>query len=136
MALTLKQLKMTPKRTELLEKMGLTDSDAILMCVPLRYQCREVVPYEQWQVKSEVILEGQIVRPARSMRIRGGKTMTKFQLENEDDCLKLQSLTDLGQAICPSASGHGRLLQGRARSPRQLQPSGTVGRHASLALKA
>ena len=89
MALTLKQLKMTPKRTELLEKMGLTDSDAILMCVPLRYQCREVVPYEQWQVKSEVILEGQIVRPARSMRIRGGKTMTKFQLENEDDCFEI-----------------------------------------------
>ena len=56
MALTLKQLKMTPKRTELLEKMGLTDSDAILMCVPLRYQSREVIPYDQWQVKSEVIL--------------------------------------------------------------------------------
>ena len=64
MALTLKQLKMTPKRTELLEKMGLRDSDAILMCVPLRYQSREVIPYDQWQVKSEVILEGQIVRPA------------------------------------------------------------------------
>ena len=61
--------------------MGLTDSDAILMCVPLRYQSREVIPYDQWQVKSEVILEGQIVRPARTMRIRGGKTMTKFQLE-------------------------------------------------------
>lgn len=89
MALTLKQLKMTPKRTELLEKMGLTDSDAILMCVPLRYQSREVIPYDQWQVKSEVILEGQIVRPARTMRIRGGKTMTKFQLENDDDCFEI-----------------------------------------------
>ena len=89
MALTLKQLKMTPKRTDLLEKMGLTDSDAILMCVPLRYQSREVIPYDQWQVKSEVILEGQIVRPARTMRIRGGKTMTKFQLENDDDCFEI-----------------------------------------------
>lgn len=84
-----KTVEMTPKRTELLEKMGLTDSDAILMCVPLRYQSREVIPYDQWQVKSEVILEGQIVRPARTMRIRGGKTMTKFQLENDDDCFEI-----------------------------------------------
>ena len=89
MTLTLKQLKMTPKRTELLEKMNLTDSDAILMHVPARYQIREIVPYDQWKVKDEVILEGIIVRSARSMRIRGGKTMTKFQLENEDDCFDI-----------------------------------------------
>ena len=57
MALTLKQLKMTPKRTELLEKMGLTDSDAILMCVPLRYQSREVIPYDQWQAVSYTHLD-------------------------------------------------------------------------------
>lgn len=85
MALTLKQLKLTPKRIELLEKMGLTNSDEILMTVPIRYQQREKIPYAQWQVKSEVLLEGILVRPVRSMRIRGGKTMTKFQIENEDD---------------------------------------------------
>lgn len=86
MALTLKQLKMTPKRTELLEKMGLTDSDLILTNYPFRYQQRIVVPYEKWNVKEEVILEGVIVRPGRSVRIRGGKTMTRFQLENSDEC--------------------------------------------------
>ena len=87
MALSLKQLKMTAKQTEALEKLGLTDSDQILMCVPLRYQQRERIPFDQWKVRQEVIIEGVIVRPARSLRIRGGKTMTKFQLENEEEIL-------------------------------------------------
>ena len=117
MALTLKQLKMTPKRTELLEKMGLTDSDAILMCVPLRYQSREVIPYDQWQVKSEVILEGQIVRPARTMRIRGGKTMTKFQLESDGDWL---------------LSGR---KQDHSFDVQLAAAAGTAGRHAGLSFK-
>ena len=55
MALSFKEMKITPKKCEMLAKLGLENSDDVLGYYPFRYECLEITPYEKWQVKDRVV---------------------------------------------------------------------------------
>lgn len=85
MGLSLKACKIPPKKIEILNQMNLYTSDDLLSYYPFRYEQLELKPYEEWQVKDKVVFEARCITYPKSIRFKGSRTMTKFQVENEDD---------------------------------------------------
>ena len=56
----LKEIKLTPRRIELLEKMGIHSVESLLKTYPFRYETVEAVPFEQWDKGQTVCFEGVI----------------------------------------------------------------------------
>lgn len=106
MAKTLLECKISLKKREVFNKIGIFDSDDLLSYYPFRYEQQELKPYEDWQIKDKIIVEGRVITAPRNIRFKGSKTMTKFQIENDDDVFEIvlfnrpwASKMDLGQTI-------------------------------------
>ncbi len=84
MALSFKEMKITPKKCEMLAKLGLENSDDVLGYYPFRYECLEITPYEKWQVKDRVVFEARMISSVKTVRF-GGRVMSKFDVENEEN---------------------------------------------------
>lgn len=106
MSLTLKECKIPPKKMEILNQMNIYNSDDCLAYYPFRYEQLTLKPYEEWQVKDKVVFEARCITYPKSIRFKGSKTMTKFQVENEDDVFDITlfnrpwvSKMELGQVL-------------------------------------
>lgn len=89
MVKSLKDCKITPKKRELFELMGITNSDELLSYYPFRYEQLECKPYEEWKLKDRIVIEARLITYPKSIRFKGNRTMTKFQVENDDDVFEI-----------------------------------------------
>lgn len=81
---TLKECKLTPKRIEILDKLGCTSTEDVLTYYPFRYEQIESKPFEEWIVKDKVVFEGTLITYPKTNRFSKGRTMSKFEVSFED----------------------------------------------------
>lgn len=76
----LKNLKLTKRRNDFLQKMNVKTIEDILRLYPLRYESRQAVPFSMWKVKDNVCFEGLICSKAVVVRFGKNRSMTKFKV--------------------------------------------------------
>lgn len=89
MVKSLKELKMTPKRTEILNRLHLTDSEAILHYYPYRYIDYNEGKFNQWSDKDMVYFEGVVLSRPYTFKYGFKKSVTKFKVEIESEVLEI-----------------------------------------------
>jgi ATP-dependent DNA helicase RecG len=77
----LRTLRFGPKLTEKLMAAGLDSLEALLRHYPVRYEHIQAIPFEQWKKGDRIAVEGQVVLPVRTNRVRGNLTITRFALQ-------------------------------------------------------
>lgn len=86
----LEEIKVTPKKKEIMMSMNILSVDDLLTHYPFRYEENIYKPVENWQVGDKLICEGIILSSPRVIRFGRNKTMTKFSILVEDepfDCI-------------------------------------------------
>lgn len=78
----LKLLRLSPKTEEKLREAGLTTLEALLRHYPTRYDTIEAIPFSSWKKGEKVSLEGQIVQPVKTTRIRGKLSVSRFLFQS------------------------------------------------------
>ena len=84
----LSDLKLTPKRKEICEKLDLKDSDAILSYYPFRYEMNEKVPYKDFRIGAQVCFVGELVSYPSTFR-KGRLSTTRFKVLYEEEILSV-----------------------------------------------
>ena len=82
---TLKEMKFPAKKIELLNKLGIVDSESLLTYYPFRYEVKEYKPYQQWKSGDTVIFEGNLISYPNTTRLHGKMSVSRFSIENDDD---------------------------------------------------
>ena len=88
MDLTDKSLKLTKKKIEVLNRLGIYDTDALLSYYPTRYDVLNILPYSQWKVKEHVTFEAEVVSRVRSFR-KGRLVTSSFEVMYDDHVLRI-----------------------------------------------
>lgn len=83
-----KSLKLTKKKIEVLHRLGIYDTDALLSYYPTRYDVLNVIPYEQWKVKEHVTFEAEVVSKVRTFR-KGRLVTSNFEVMTDDHVLRI-----------------------------------------------
>lgn len=73
-------LKITKRRQDFLEKMGIHTIQDLLKTYPTRYEQVEALPFEQWEINQAVSFEGLICSSARVIYFSKKRSMTKFKV--------------------------------------------------------
>ncbi len=89
MELTDKKLKLTKKRIESLERLGIKDADALIMYIPFRYEQIVKKPFSEWSNKDKVSFEAKIASPIRSFHFRTYQSGANFDVLMEDQLLHI-----------------------------------------------
>ena len=76
----MKELHITPRRLQLLERMGIFTLEDLLHTYPFRYENIQAVPFEQWQTGDNVAFEGIISSSAQVIPLPNHRTMTRFSV--------------------------------------------------------
>lgn len=84
----LKELKLTPKRLLICEKLGLNNSDDILSYYPYKYEELISVPYEKFNVGDNVCFEGELINYPSTFRY-GKRSTTRFKVIYDDQELSI-----------------------------------------------
>ncbi|MDO4467569.1 MAG: ATP-dependent DNA helicase RecG [Bacillota bacterium] len=85
----LKKLKLTDRRMDLLQKLGIHSIEELLKTYPFRYEKLEAKPFSSWQEKDNVCFEGLICNQARVVRLGKNRSMTKFKVISWDEELEI-----------------------------------------------
>lgn len=85
----LKKLKLTARRMEFLEKLGIHSIEELLKTYPFRYEKLEAKPFSEWQEKDTICFEGLICNQARVVRLGKNRSMTKFKVISWDEELEI-----------------------------------------------
>ena len=88
MDLSDKRLKLTPKRLEVLHRLGLFTTDDLLMYYPYRYEAITTSAFSDWKIKDKVWFEGEVVQLPRSWR-KGRLVTTTFQVRSQEQILTI-----------------------------------------------
>lgn len=78
--MNLNELKLTPRRISLLQKMGIDTVEQLLKTFPYRYDVVSVVPFDKWQERDSICVEGLICKRAYVVRLAKNRSMTKFTI--------------------------------------------------------
>lgn len=76
----LSELKLTARRYGLLSKMKIDTVEQLLKTYPFRYEKIEALPFEEWQPKESVAVEGLISSQPTLIRLGKNRTMVKFNI--------------------------------------------------------
>lgn len=83
-----KRLKLTARRIEALNSLGIHDTDALFSYYPYRYEIMEDKPFEQWQIKDRVTFEAEVVSAVRTWR-HGRLTTSSFDVMAYERVLRI-----------------------------------------------
>ncbi len=86
--MNLSELKLTPKRKEICEKLGFECSDDILSYYPFRYEEYEKTPFSLFREGSQVCFVGELVSYPSTFR-RKGLSTTRFKVLYEDEIINV-----------------------------------------------
>lgn len=89
MVKSLKEMKFPAKKIELLNKLGIDDSESLLTYYPFRYEILEYKPYDKWQPQDTVVFEGRMISYPKTNRLRGKMSVSRFTVENDDDIFEI-----------------------------------------------
>lgn len=82
-------MKVTKKEQEALHALQVYNDVDMLSQYPFRYEQRELVPFENWNVEDKVVFEAQLISPIRTSRF-GKRTISRFEvLLNQQISLKV-----------------------------------------------
>lgn len=82
---TLKELKISPKKIELFNKINIFNSEDLLNYYPYRYESLEYKKYEDWKINENIIIEATLVSYPKTARFSAKKSVSHFSVENNDD---------------------------------------------------
>lgn len=85
----MKEVRITPKKREALEQLGITSSEDILQYYPYRYDTLEFLDYDKWEVNSHVIVEGTVLSKPKIYRFARNKSVISFELGNDHDTFRI-----------------------------------------------
>ena len=88
MELTDRQLKLTPKRIEALNRLGIHTAEELLSYYPFRYETLVCTQPHTWKEKDKITLEAEVVSPVRSWR-HGRMTTSSFDVCAYDRIFKV-----------------------------------------------
>lgn len=83
-----KRLKLTARRIEALNSLGIYDTDALFSYYPYRYEIMEEKPFDTWQIKDKVTFEAEVVSAVKTWR-HGRLTTSSFDVMAQDRVLKV-----------------------------------------------
>ena len=87
--MNLKDLKLTPKRMEICNKLSLEDSNDILGYYPFKYEEYSIVHYADFVEGDNVFFEGELLTYPSTFRYRGRQSITRFKVLYEDEELSV-----------------------------------------------
>lgn len=76
----LKDLKLTKRRMEILDRMDIHTLDDLFHNYPFRYESVSAIPYPQWNPSDSVAFEGLIAGAPSVIRLKGNRSMTRFKV--------------------------------------------------------
>lgn len=76
----LKEIKLTSRRIELLNKMGIENVEDLLRTYPMRYEEIYASAFEDWKPNDAIAFEGIICTPARVIRMPNNQSRTIFSV--------------------------------------------------------
>lgn len=82
---TLKELKISPKKIELFNKINIFNSEDLLNYYPYRYESLTYQKYEDWKINDNVVFEATLVSYPKTARFAAKKSVSHFSVENDDD---------------------------------------------------
>ncbi|MBR0385747.1 MAG: DEAD/DEAH box helicase, partial [Erysipelotrichaceae bacterium] len=85
----MKELKLTPKKREALEELGISSSLDILEYYPYRYETVTFLPFSQWQLNSKVVVEGKVTSRPRLYRFGRNKSVISFELTTTENTFRI-----------------------------------------------
>jgi len=84
-----KDLKCSPALIQRLTEAGWQDPQSLLYHYPTRYDEVNPLPFSSWTKGDKVALEGEIIPPIKTMRIRSTLQVSKFLLQSEDNIFQV-----------------------------------------------
>jgi len=78
----LSALRISPRLTEKLHGVQLDTMESLLRYYPSRYETIEDIPFSFWKKGDKMSLEGVIVQPVKTTRLRGKLTITRFMFQS------------------------------------------------------
>ena len=85
----LQQIKLTKRRIELLNKMGIESVEQLLKTYPYRYETIQTTPFSLWKEQDTVCFEGLICKQAHMVRFGKNRSMTKFHVISWNEELEI-----------------------------------------------
>lgn len=84
-----KNLKLTAKRIQQLNLLGIYDAGSVLTYYPYRYDELIIKPFEQWKIKDKVTFEAEILTAVKSYRFGRNRSVSSFDAEVDDHVLHI-----------------------------------------------
>ncbi|MDQ0361701.1 ATP-dependent DNA helicase RecG [Breznakia pachnodae] len=85
----LKEIKVTPKKKEILNSMGIDSVEDLLTHYPFRYEENVVKPFDEWEKEEKVFFEGLIISSPRLSRFGYKKSVTRFKVLYDEEEIDL-----------------------------------------------
>ena len=85
----LKEIKLSPKKIELLNALEIDSVEELLTHYPFRYEELILKHYDEWAIDEKIVCEGEIIKPVRILRFGKNRSMSKFTIlfeEEEIEC--------------------------------------------------
>ena len=76
----LKELKLTPKRKEICDRLDLKDSNEILTYYPFKYEEYNIIHLKDFKEGENVFFEGELLTSPSTFRLPSRKVMTRFRV--------------------------------------------------------
>lgn len=84
-----KKLKVSDKKTEVLQAMGIEQVEDFLTYYPFRYEQIQIKDRKEWQKDDRISIEGTIITAARVMRLKQKMSMTTFSILYDEEEYKI-----------------------------------------------
>lgn len=84
----LKELKLTKRRSTILDDLGIKTVEELLMYYPFRYEENICKPFKEWEINDTVIFEAILLSHPSTFRY-GKKSMTRFKVLYDDKELNI-----------------------------------------------
>ena len=84
-----KKLKLTPKRIEQLNKLGIFDRESLITYYPFRYEILNHSPVDTWKEKDKVTFEATVVSAVKSWRFGRNRSTARFEVMTNDTVLQI-----------------------------------------------
>ncbi|MDF9824665.1 ATP-dependent DNA helicase RecG [Breznakia sp. PF5-3] len=85
----LKDIKVTPKKIEILNSMGIDSVESLITHYPFRYEENAIKPFSKWEKDEKVFFEGLIISAPRLSRFGYKKSVTRFKVLYDDEEINL-----------------------------------------------
>ncbi len=76
-------LRLSPSMSDKLHHIQIDTLETLLRYYPSRYETVEDLPYDSWKKGEKIALEGQIVQPVKTTRIKGRLSVTRFLFQSK-----------------------------------------------------